>query len=132
MSTTTIASWPFCPASRRQLLAKNAKIALAVFSTASPTTARSLIWRPKLAALRRKPRNQAMLCDVDVEPDSDEVADLRMETLVSTFADDSAANRAKCLQVFLAKRVSSVSQHISPYLEDHPELRKRDFVDPYP
>jgi len=128
MSTTTIAFWPFCPASRRQLLAKNAKIALAVFSTASPTTARSLKWRPKLAALRRKP----MLCDVDVEPDSDEVADLRMETLVSTFADDSAANRAKCLQVFLAKRVSSVSQHISPYLQDHPELRKRDFVGPYP
>ena len=32
----------FCPASRRQLSAKNARIALAVFSTASPTTAQSL------------------------------------------------------------------------------------------
>jgi hypothetical protein len=89
-------------------------------------------WRPELAALRRKPRNQAMLCDVDVEPDSDEAANLRMETLANTFANDSAATRAKCLQAFLASRVSSGSQHLSPHLEDHPELRERDFVDPYP
>jgi len=73
-----------------------------------------------------------MLCDVDVEPDSDEAADLRMETLANTFAYDSPAARAKCLQAFLATRVSSGSQHLSPYLEDHHELRERDFVDPYP
>jgi len=48
-----------------------------------------------------------MLCDVDVEPEPDEAADFRMETLVNTFANDSAANRAECLQAFLAKRVSS-------------------------
>lgn len=89
-------------------------------------------WRTELAALRRKPRSQAMLCDVDAGPDSDEAADLRMETLANTFANDSAAARAKCLQAFLATRVSSGSQHLSPYLEDHPELRERDFVDPYP
>jgi len=89
-------------------------------------------WRPELAALRRKPSNQAMLCDVDVEPDSDEAANLRMETLANTFANDSAATRAQCLQAFLASRVSSGSQHLSPHLEDHPELRERAFVDPYP
>jgi hypothetical protein len=55
-----------------------------------------------------------------------------METLANTFANDSAATRAKCLQAFLASRVSSGSQHLSPHLEDHPELRERDFVDPYP
>jgi len=89
-------------------------------------------WRAELSALRRKPRNQAMICDVDVQPDSDEAADLRMETLANTFANDSAAARAKCLQAFLATRVSSGSQYLSPYLEDHPELREHDFVDPYP
>jgi len=73
-----------------------------------------------------------MVCDVDVEPDSDEAADLKMETLANTFANDSAAARAKCLQAFLATRVSSGSQYLSPYFEDHPELRARDFVDPYP
>ena len=46
--------------------------------------------------------------------------------------NDSAAARAKCLQAFLATRVSSGSQYLSPYLEDQPELRERDFVDPYP
>jgi len=89
-------------------------------------------WREEFAALRRKPRNQAMLCDVDTGPDSDEAADLRMETLANTFANDSPAARAKSPQECFAKRVSSSSQHLSPYLEDHPELRERDFVDPYP
>ena len=46
MSTTNrsrpTACRPFYPASRRLLSAKNARIALAVFITASPTTARSL------------------------------------------------------------------------------------------
>ena len=73
-----------------------------------------------------------MLCDLDVESDSDEAADLRMETLINAFANDSAATRAKRLEAFLATRVSSGSQHLSPYLEDHPKLRERDLVDPYP
>jgi len=89
-------------------------------------------WRPELAALRRKPRKKAMLRDVDVEPDSDEAANFRMETLANTFANASATARAKYLQAFLASRVSSGSQHLSPYLEDHPEFCERDFVDPYP
>ena len=55
-----------------------------------------------------------------------------METLANTFANDSATARAKCVEAFLASCVSSGGQHLSPYLEDHPELRERDFVDPYP
>ena len=73
-----------------------------------------------------------MLCDVDVESNSDKAANLKMETLANTFANDSAATHAKCLQAFLASHISSGSQHLSPHLEDHPELRERDFVDPYP
>jgi len=73
-----------------------------------------------------------MLCDVDTGPDSDETADLRMETLANTFANDSPAARAKRMEGFFATRVSSDPQHLSPYLENHPELRERDFVDPYP
>ena len=73
-----------------------------------------------------------MLCDVDAGLDSDEAANLRMETLANTFANDSATARAKCMDAFLASRVSSGGQYLSPYLEDQPELRERDFVDPYP
>jgi len=73
-----------------------------------------------------------MLCDGDVGLDSDEAVNLRMETLANTFANDSATVRTKCVEAFLASRVSSGGQHLSPYLEDHPELRERDFVDPYP
>jgi len=65
-----------------------------------------------------------MLCDVDTGLDSDEAADLRMETLPNTFANDSPAARAKCLQAFLATSVSSGAQHLSPYLEDHSKLRE--------
>jgi len=57
---------------------------------------------------------------------------LRMETLANTFANDSTTARAKCVEAFLASRVSSGDQHLSPYLEDHLELRELDFVDPYP
>jgi len=89
-------------------------------------------WCLELAGLRRKPLNQAMLCGIDAGPDSDEAANLRRETLANTFANDSVKARAKRAEVFLASRVSSSSQHFSPYLEDHPELRELDFVDPYP
>jgi len=73
-----------------------------------------------------------MLCDVDAGLDSDEAANLRMETLANTFANDSATARAKCVEAFLASRVSSRGQHLNPYPEDHPELCERDFVDSYP
>ena len=73
-----------------------------------------------------------MLCNGDVGLDSDETVNLRMETLVNTFANDSATARTKCVEAFLASRVSSGGQHLSPYLEDHPELRDHDFVDPIP
>ena len=58
-------------------------------------TGPQLKWRPELAALRRKPRSQAMLCDVDAKLESDEAANLRMETLADTFANDSVTARAK-------------------------------------
>jgi len=89
-------------------------------------------WRSELVSLRRKLRNQTMFCDVDTGLDSDEAVNLRMDTLTNTFPNDSTTARAKCVEVFLASRVSSGSQHLSPYLEDHPELRERDFVDLYP
>ena len=73
-----------------------------------------------------------MFCDVDTGLDSDEAANLRMETLANTFANDSTTARTKCVEAFLASRVSSGGQHLSPYLEDHLELRELDFVDPYP
>ena len=73
-----------------------------------------------------------MLCDVDAGLDSDEAANVRMETLANTFVNDSATARAKCVEVFLASRVSSGDQHLSPYLEEHPELCECDFVDTYP
>ena len=73
-----------------------------------------------------------MLCDVDAGLDSDEAANLRMEILANTSGNDSTTARAKCVDAFLASRVCSGGQHLSPYLEDHPELRELDFVDPYP
>jgi len=36
-----------------------------------------------------------MLCDVDAKLESDESANLRMETLADTFANDSVTARAK-------------------------------------
>jgi len=73
-----------------------------------------------------------MLCDVDAGLDSDEAANVRMETLANTFVNDSATARAKCVEVFLASRVSSGGQHLSPYLEDHLDLRERDLRNPIP
>jgi len=64
-----------------------------------------------------------MFCDVDTGLDSDEAANLRMETLANTFANGSATARAKCVEAFFVSRVSSGGQRLSPYLEGHPELR---------
>jgi len=134
MSTTSppLACRPFCPASRRLLSAKNARIALAVFSTASPTTARSLngVQNLHLFAANRATKPCSAILMLSLTLTRLPISGWRL--LLILLRTNQQQPVLNVFKRFFATRVSSGSQYLSPYLEDHLELCERDFVDPYP